>query len=286
MMDPNLSDPPKNEDEEKNDLEEEIEPIERPAQLQVDQNAIRTQLAVVEGSVSAGQVAQATEMHLFGADIIDPRLITTDIPPDLQEAARQVQSTVQQSATNERSYNLNRWNVIIGGIGAFATTISGVFGIYAAMRQNCHCGPKQPAGVDTETISALINQWGALPDDSFWQMLAAYIDANKGRSTELTLGDQYQFMTYVIDLWPLAVPWNWSGSDLMAACDAFVSAYVSGGNDTAAMYRAVPGYTYQGSPLPRSVAATVLRFALAQLSAGASGTIKQSIGGRTRQHAA
>jgi hypothetical protein len=264
----NLSEAPEEEETEKIDLDDILDRMAGDGIPGAAAEVIRTQLSVIEESSQAAQVSEALQTFLFGQNISDPRLVTNGAIPDLLSALDRVQTTIRDSSIDQRGYNVSRVNTLFAGVAAFSTIISTIFGVYAAMRGNSQSGPKQPSSVDTETIDALVREWSSYPNDKFWGAIATYIDANKDKNIGLTLGDQVQMMTYIIDLFPLVDPWIWSDADLKAAITYLVYAYTSAGNDSAAMYRAIPAYTFNGNSLPRSVAATVARFAIATIVNG------------------
>lgn len=232
-----------------------------------DEQEVALELQRVSQSVDQNQLQQELDDFLFGLQPLqDPRMIQQDPDPELDASRRAVQGNIAESSLEERAYNVNRWSVVVAGLSAFGALATGAFTAYVALRSaNNSDGPVVPSGVNTPLITSLIQQWEDLDDSDFWNAVAAYIRANETGGKALTLADQYQFLTYVMDLWPLTQPFEWSGSDATAARDYFLAQYADAGNDTAAMYSAVAGYTYQGQALPRAVAATVLQWAIAKL---------------------
>jgi hypothetical protein len=223
-------------------------------------------MAAVTTQIPAQQAQQVIQDLIFAANPLqDPRNVGE--ASQLRNLRAQVQSGISNSSTDDRAYSLNRWNTLIAGMGMFAGLASAAFTGYMALRsQNNSTGPTVPAGVNTPLINKLMAQWTSLDDTDFWNALASYVESNTTSGTELTLADQYQFMTYVMDLWPLTTPWIWQqGSDQIAARDFFVAKYADNDNSTAAMYQAVTTYQCEGNALPRSVAAQVLQWALAQI---------------------
>jgi hypothetical protein len=232
-----------------------------------DEEGIVLELQQVNQAVDQDQLQEELDDFLFGLQPLqDPRMIQQDPNPELDDLRQAVQRNIADSSLEERTYNVNRWSVVVAGLSTFGVLASGAFAGYVALRSanNSH-GPVVPSGVNIPLITSLLQQWADLPDSDFWNAVAAYIQANETGGRALTLADQYQFLTYVMDLWPLTQPFEWSGSDATTARDYFLAQYADAGNDTAAMYTAVAGYTYQGQPLPRAVAATVLQWAIAQL---------------------
>jgi hypothetical protein len=235
-----------------------------PEELIDSQQAVVQELKATIAEVDGDELQQAINSFLFGADPpVQPRLIIEDPDPILEMDRAQVQKGIAQSTLEQREYNVSRWALVTAGVSSVGVVLSAAFAAYAALRSPDNSqGPVVPAGPD---VTALLNGWDGLPDSQFWDAVGAYIEANKNNSQELTLADQYQFLTYVMDLWPLTEPFTWSGSDAVTARDFFLAQYADNGNDTGTMYLAVPTYMYQKAALPRAVAAQVLQWAVASL---------------------
>ncbi|HYP97968.1 MAG TPA: hypothetical protein VER96_04790 [Polyangiaceae bacterium] len=264
-----LSDPSEESESDDSDTEEEyqdtargyIPPPPSPAEAEIEIQAVVDEIA----SQQRFDAVVARTFPTLPVDLIP--MVTTDPPAELIDPRNQVQQSIGQDSTlAQQTYSLNRWTAGFIALGSFGGIASAAAAIYAVLRsQNNATGPVVPPGTNTPLISSLLAQWTDLSEQNFWAALSTYVDVYAGTETALSLTDQYQFMTYVIDLWPLTTFWEWEGSDALAARDFFLAQYATSGNDTSAMYRAVPGYTYQGDPMPRAVAATIMQYALAKL---------------------
>ncbi|SEG63484.1 hypothetical protein SAMN05444920_103600 [Nonomuraea solani] len=184
---------------------------------------------------------------------------------DLHDKLAALSMKFAEQETPRKQYNLARFLAmfsVISSIGAVATLI------YNGLR-NAQLDKPMPPEIPPDTaarIRALVKQWNNETDPYYWQSLADYTELSAKHGTPLTLADQLLFMDYTIGLFPGGQPFLWnSGDDLVGFVDQLVAVYRKAGNSTPAMYRHVPDLRYRDQPLPRAVAAGLLRYALTQI---------------------
>ncbi len=185
----------------------------------------------------------------------------------LKKQLSEVSEKLKNASVAKKQYNVSRFLLFAGFL---APTIAAAALIYTAIHaaQTDHSNsnpPPSPLPPDTtEKIKELVRLWNTEGDEKYWEDLATYVDLPT-QNPPLTLADQVLFMNYTIDLAPGGEAWIWdSAADVTALVKQLVSAYNSR-QRTSDMYRLVSTLRYRQAPLPRAVAAVLLRYALAQL---------------------
>ncbi|MEW9555797.1 hypothetical protein [Nonomuraea sp. NPDC050783] len=210
---------------------------------------------VVE-NIQDGQVVQNADEAVVGSDAVIK---------DLREQLAKLSVKFAEQETSRKSYNLSRFLAVfsvVSALGAIATLI------YNGLRNaklDKPIPPEIPADVASR-IRDLVKQWSDDTDPYYWHSMADYVELSERQGTPLTLADQVLFMDYTIGLFPCDQMFLWdSGADIKAFVDQLVAAYGEAGDSTPAMYRLVPELRYHGEPLPRGVAAGLLRYALTHI---------------------
>ncbi|MEV0381102.1 hypothetical protein [Nonomuraea sp. NPDC050643] len=184
---------------------------------------------------------------------------------DLRDKLSALSLKFAEQETTRKSYNLARFLAVFSiasTIGTLATLI------YNALR-NAQLDRSLPPQIPADTaakIRDLVKQWSDDTDPYYWTSLADYVELTGKQDKPLTLADQLLFMDYTIGLFPSQQAFLWaSGNDIAGFVDRLVAEYQGKGNSTPAMYRLVATLTYHGDPLPRGVAAGLLRYALTRI---------------------
>ncbi|MEV4110634.1 hypothetical protein [Nonomuraea sp. NPDC049695] len=184
---------------------------------------------------------------------------------DLRDKLAALSLKFAEQETPRKQYNLARFLAvfsIVSSLGAVSTLI------YNGLR-NAQLDKPMPPEIPPDTaarIRALVKQWGNETDPYYWRSLADYTELSAKHGTPLTLADQLLFMDYTIGLFPGGQPFLWdSGDDLVSFVDQLVTVYQKAGNSPPAMYKHVPDLRYRDQPLPRAVAAGLLRYALTRI---------------------
>jgi hypothetical protein len=114
-----------------------------------------------------------------------------------------------------------------------------------------------------DKLRGLVTSWKGLPDKAYWESVASYAEQH---AVEFTIPDQIVFMNYTIQLCPPAEAFLWdTAQDKADVADRLLDAAKSDA-DLPGMYRGVAALAYAGAPLPRAVAADVVRLALGWLA--------------------
>jgi hypothetical protein len=153
----------------------------------------------------------------------------------------------------------------IGGVIALASLLQSIVNAVSSST------PPPPTG-DPDIDKKLADLYAYVKnttDDEFWNQMAAFVEMK--RTWTLYLADQLAFMNYVIDWFPFLGEWVWaSGTDKLGFVNDLVAAYKADG--LGAIYRKVATFSYAGDvtrdgpvPLPRAIAADVVRLAVAKI---------------------
>lgn len=191
-------------------------------------------------------------------------------PADLDANVDQVARRVRAQPDERQQWNTQRFIALFSGIGGIAGMLAAVYEIiHNAINAKSDGDENNPLPEDVrEKIRALVKKWWGRSDAEYWDDLATAADKE---DLALTLEDQILFMNYTIDLSP-TTPWIWQSSDdIRSVVDQLRTEYSKSGSKASAMYRLVTTIRYtdpaanQAVPLPRPVAATVLRYALSYI---------------------
>jgi len=264
-----LSEPPKDEKEEKNVIDEEArEALRDAANFAIHIADLRAQLI---------QRLAAIENATFHADNVDNALsspvvvsnsVVADPAPDarlekMEDRLTDVTDTAAKAKDSAKQYNVSRYLAALFGISLTATAAIALLEYLTRAANGQPTDDLPPIPPDTlAQIRDIVERWKGQSDTDYWNSFANYVEKNPGA---LTLADQIVFMNYTIELCPPANPFLWDNAKDKAAMADRLVADSKNGTNLPGLYRSLPALQYQGAALPRAVAADVARLALAWL---------------------
>ncbi|MFL6127678.1 MAG: hypothetical protein ACJ73E_01255 [Mycobacteriales bacterium] len=261
-----LSEPP---DDERGAVEEEAERARR------EDESFTARIR--EAAVQISQTVDRLDASTLNCDAVEaawtepvavPNSAIADPEPDarLTELLTRLDSLTAASAKSRdasKKYSCSRYLAAFFGLSAIGAA---AVLLVEYLSRSSHDQPTDditsiPADV-LDQIRELVRTWKDQDEKAYWESLASYLEKNPAALTRL---DQIVFMNYTIQLCPPARPFLWdSAKDKAATADKLVETS-KGGADLPGMYRSVSALRYNDAPLPRAVAADVLRLALGWL---------------------
>jgi hypothetical protein len=179
-----------------------------------------------------------------------------------------LKTKLANDAQATKDFNTKRFLARFFGITI--TTSATLAAVFECVSRFAHAKPADDVPLSDATkqnIQALVQAWQNMSDSDYWKDLAQYVASNQG-TNKLTIADQIYFMDYTIQCSNDPETWIWNSADDKVAIADKLSQQCQATN-TSPMYTLVPNISYQPVgqiapvPLPRPVAADVLRLALA-----------------------
>jgi hypothetical protein len=264
------------EEEQQKDRDREVADIPDPG-------GFRAQIAAQ--SVEANRLATAVDVKSNAAETHNK--LTSDPPkvPDVAvsdptpsadlnkktDALKQASEKLGESEQKDTEWTVSSYLVAIGSVVA-----TGV-GVYSLIQYLSRKALEKPTddipALDPKTkavLDQLSSDWKTISDKDYWERLATYIEKHAGK---LSLGDQLVFMNLTVMLGGYSNGFLWDTTqDQSDYADRLVKVYQEK-NSSPAMIRAAADMTYGGQPIPRVVAADLLRLALAWIGVQPSGKV-------------
>lgn len=256
-----LSEAPKDKEEEREQLDEMVEVAVRNAGAE-EAAQIRDINRSLTDDLDAVFESSAVDLCTRAGNVDPGQVVAADNSTEMQELnAQQASNTsdLDDQPSTRRQWNTQRFIALFGGVGGLAGAGAMLYEIIKSETTKCDDGDVPLPDEIKKKIKALVKTWWFVPDPDFWNRFATAVS---DKTAPLTVQDQILFTSYVIDL---AGPSNliWATStDQETLVNALYDAYKTSGYETGPMYRAVIPMTYQGKALQRGVAATLLRYAL------------------------
>lgn len=180
-------------------------------------------------------------------------------------AVEAAMDNIRAQPDSRQQWNTQKFIALFSGVGGIAGAVAAIYTIIKAETTGSNSGDVPLDDPTKKKVRDLVAKWWSRSDTAYWGDLATAADSAE---LALTLPEQILFMNYTIDLSPVTV-WIWrSDQDVRTVVDQLRAAYATSGSKTSAMYRLAPTLTYLNTstntnvPLPRPVAANVLRYAL------------------------
>lgn len=198
---------------------------------------------------------------------------TVDLEPDPLDDAQnaalaQVQSHAAAASQEVRNYNLNRYMMVFTAVGSIAAA-AGL--IYSAIHDKEAGKDNTATPALNSQVQTLVQLWGTGNDTAYWTHLANYVDQDSSTTSPLSLGDQVQFMSYTIDIWPDINGWMWNSATDKAKVVLDLIAEYDKNKKVSDIYRLVTTYTATNANtgvkaiMPRAIAAARLQIALSSI---------------------
>ena len=188
-----------------------------------------------------------------------------------EDALKQASSELGKSQQKDTEWTVGSYLVAVGSVVA-----TGI-GVYSLVQYLSRTSLGKPTddipALDPKTkavLDQLSSDWKTISDGKYWERLASYIETHVG---ELSLGDQLVFMNLTVMLGGYSNGFMWdSTQDLSDHADQLIEVYEQA-KSSPAMIRAAATMNYHSEPIPRVVAADLLRLALAWLGVQPSGKV-------------
>lgn len=264
------------EDEQSKDFEAEVVEVPDPGGYRAQiarQSAESNRLAA-----RADMMSNAAQTHnrLTADPLKVPDVAVADPTPSpgleaKKEALKKASEQLGKSQHTDSAWTVSSY--LVAALGMVATGIS-VFPLVDYLTRKARERPTDDIPTLDDKTKAVLDQlssdWKTMSDHDYWERLATYVEAHHDK---MSLGDQIVFMNLTVMLGGYSNGFLWdSTQDMSDGADRLLKVYQTEGGSPP-MIRAAATLTYHEQPVPRVVAAELLRLALASIGVQASGKL-------------
>jgi hypothetical protein len=265
--------PAPDESDQEGEAERDVEEAERVADSFAEKNAEFAKRIADDVAPLFTETLNCDNVALAQTEAVAvPNSAVSDQTPDARATelgdtlTRTLDNVAAKADAPSRQFNVTRF---LAGVFGMAVVVAAAVVLLEYLTRSSQGQPTDdlpPVPEETQQqIQDLVTQWKAQTDAQYWESLAVYVEKHPGA---LTGADQILFLNYTIQLSPPAIPFIWdTQADKVSVVEGLIKTSPNGAA-LPAMYRALPGLTYQGSPIPRAVAADCARLAIAWVTRG------------------
>ena len=264
------------EEEQKQELDKEVANLPDPGGYRAQVAAQSVEASRLADAVDVKSNAAETHSKLTSEPPKVPDVAISDPTPSadldkkdeaLKQASQKLGETDQKASEwTTSSYLVATVGVVAIGIGVFSL-------IQYLFRKSLNKSTDDIPALNSDVkavLDKLLSDWRTMSDKDYWERLANYVETH---ANTLSLGDQLVFMNLTVMLGGYSNGFLWdSAQDESSYADRLVNVYQTQ-NSSPVMIREAAKMTYNGQPIPRVVAAQLLRLALAWIGVKPSGKV-------------